>query len=239
MDNGILTAMAERLRARRSEMGLTQAELAREAGVSPRFLVQLEKGEGNISVGRLAEVCAALELPLEHLFRGLGPGTPDKLALVGLRGAGKSTIGAALARHLDVPFIELDALVEDRAGMSLSEIFQLRGEAYYRQVEARVLERVLSEPGPAVLATGGSIVTSPDSWRRLQESARTVWLRASPAAHLQRVQAQGDLRPMAGRPDALAEIGEILEERSPLYAQASLQIDTEVMSVERAVQVLA
>jgi XRE family aerobic/anaerobic benzoate catabolism transcriptional regulator len=230
-----LQDLGERLRARRLEQGLTQAELAQKTGLSPRFLVQLEKGEGNISVARLAEVCEVLGVSLEVLFRGLGPGAPDKVALVGLRGAGKTTIGLALAERRNVPFVELDARVEEEAGMSLGEIFQLRGEAHYRQLEDRVLSEVLAQPGPAVLATGGSIVTSPDAWKRLRTETRTVWLRASAASHLRRVQEQGDLRPMRGRPNALAEIKDILSEREALYGQADVAFDTDRMSAEEIV----
>ncbi len=235
----LLSQIGTRLRARRTDWDLTQAELAKRAGVSPRFLVQLEKGEGNISVGRLAEVCAALDLPLADLFRGIGPGRPTKVALVGLRGAGKSTVGARLSETLDADFIELDALIEQEAGMSLREVFELRGEAHYRTLEREVLERVLRTPGSAVIAAGGSIVTAPETWRRLQEGARTVWLQASPASHLERVRAQGDLRPMEGRPNALAELEAILDERSGLYAEADVHVDTDVLSVTGVVEALA
>jgi XRE family aerobic/anaerobic benzoate catabolism transcriptional regulator len=235
----LLNHIGSRLRARRRVWELTQAELARRAGVSPRFLVQLEKGEGNISVGRLADVCEALELPLADLFRGIGPGRPNKIALVGLRGAGKSTVGEQLARTLDAEFIELDARVEAEAGMTLSEIFELRGEAHYRMLEREVLERVLRESGPAVIAAGGSIVTAADTWKRLQEGARTVWLKASPASHLERVRAQGDLRPMQGRPNAHAELEAILDERAGLYAEADLHLDTDGLGVDGVVDALA
>lgn len=224
---------------RRQAWGLTQAELAQRAQVSPRFLVQLEKGEGNISVGRLAEVCDALDISLEDLFRGLGPGRPKKIALVGLRGAGKSTVGSQLAAALEATFIELDALIEQEAGMSLRELFELRGEAHYRTLEREVLERVLRDPHAAVIAAGGSIVTAPDTWRRLQEGARTVWLQASPASHLERVRAQGDLRPMEGRPNALVELEAILDERAGLYAEADVHIDTDVLGIAGVVEVLA
>jgi len=207
--------------------------------VSPRFLLQLEKGAGNISVSRLADVCESLDLSLSDLFRGIGPGRPSKIALVGLRGAGKSTVGSELAGVLDVDFIELDALVEAEAGMSLGEIFELRGEAHFRTLEREVLERVLREPGPAVIAAGGSIVTAPETWRRLQEGARTVWLQASPASHLERVRAQGDLRPMRGRPNAQKELEAILEERSGLYAEADLHLDTDGLGVHGVVEALA
>ena len=235
----LLNQIGSRLRSRRLSWELTQAELARRAGVSPRFLVQLEKGEGNISVGRLAEVCAALELPMSELFRGIGPGRPNKLALVGLRGAGKSTVGVQLASALGVAFVELDALVEQEAGMSLGEIFELRGEAHFRTLEREVLERVLREPGQSVIAAGGSIVTAPETWKRLQAGARTIWLQASPASHLERVRAQGDLRPMRGRPNAQKELEAILEERSGLYAEADVHLDTDGLGVLGVVEALA
>lgn len=236
LSSALLSTIGERLRARRRDRGLTQADLARRAGVSARFLVQLEGGTGNISVQRLAEVCQVLELPLSELFAGLGPAAPPRVALVGLRGAGKSTVGAALARRLGAPLVELDQRVEEEAGMTLAELFELWGEAHFRQVEARVLERVLAASGPLVLATGGSIVTAPETWRRLRRSCRTVWLRASPEAHLERVRAQGDLRPMRGRPDALAELREILADRAPLYAQADLVVDTEGVGLPAVVE---
>lgn len=235
----LLPTIGERLRQRRRDRGLTQADLARKAGVSARFLVQLEGGTGNISVQRLAEVCQALDLPLSTLFAGLGPAEPPRVALVGLRGAGKSTVGAALAQRLGAPLVELDQRVEEAAGMTLAELFELRGEAHYRQVEARALDRVLADPGPWVLATGGSLVTAPETWRRLRQACRTVWLRASPEAHLERVRAQGDLRPMRGRPDALAELREILADRAPLYAQADLVVDTEEGGVAGVVEQLS
>ena len=237
--DGILNQIGTRLRKRRLEWGLTQAELARRAGVSPRFLLQLEKGEGNISVSRLADVCSALELSLSSLFQGIGPGRPNKIALVGLRGAGKSTVGLKLANALHIEFIELDGLVEREAGMSLGEIFELRGEAHFRALERKVLERVLRSPEQVVIAAGGSIVTASETWKRLQEGARTVWLQASPASHLERVRAQGDLRPMRGRPNAQKELEAILLERANLYAQADVHLDTDGLGVRGVVEALA
>ena len=235
----LLHAIGQRLRAQRSRIGMTQAQLASSANVSPRFLVQLEKGEGNISVQRLAAVCAELSLPLADLFRGLGPGQSNKIALVGLRGAGKSTIGEALAARLSVTFVELDAEIASSAGMSIGEIFELWGETHYRNLEERVLAEVLSRPESLVLATGGGIVTSPPAWLRLQEGARTVWLRASPGSHLRRVQAQGDLRPMRGRVDAQGELQVILSEREPLYSRAERIVDTDSLGVDEVVRTLA
>lgn len=237
----LLIALGARLRSRRVSLGLTQAVVAEVTGISVRYLVQAEQGEANLSVARLHELCLALDLSLEELFRGLGPAGVDhqKIALVGLRGAGKTTVGARLAAQLGAPFVELDREVEAAAGMSLAEIFELRGEAEYRALEFAALEAALARPGPAVLATGGSLVKAPDTWARLRAHALTVWLRATPASHLHRVQAQGDLRPMYGRPDALRELEAILAERAPLYAQADLVLDTDALGVEGAVAALA
>ena len=122
--------------------------------------------------------------------------------------------------------------------MSLRELFELRGEAHYRLLERAVLERVLRSPEAVVIAAGGSIVTAGDTWRRLQEGSRTVWLQASPASHLERVRAQGDLRPMQGRPNALAELEAILDERAGLYAEADVHLDTDALGIDGVVEAL-
>lgn len=234
----MLVFIGERLRSRRQALGLSQAAVCRAAGVSPRFLSQVEAGRGNISVNRLADICAVLDLPLAQLFAGLGPGGPRSIALVGLRGAGKSTIGARLAARRGLPFVELDKVIEARAGMSLGELFELGGEPRYRQVEAEAVDAILDGP-PVVMATGGGLVSAPATWQRLRRGARTVWLKAHPRSHLARVQAQGDLRPMRGRPDPLGELQHILDERAPLYAEADLHVDTDALGVDEIVDRLA
>lgn len=235
----LLLDLGERLRQRRRERGLTQADLARLAHVSPRFLVQLEGGTANISVQRLAELCEVLDLPLAALFEGLGPGRPQRVALVGMRGAGKSSVGERLAQRLGGPLVELDQRIESLAGVPLAELFALWGEERYRQLEAQALDEVLTEPGPMVLATGGSLVTAEPTWRRVRQSARTVWLRASPERLLERVRAQGDLRPMRGRADPLGELRELLARRAPLYALAERVVDTDGLGVEGVVEAVA
>jgi len=235
----LLVLVGARLRRRRLALQMTQARLARAAGVSPRFLVQLEKGTGNISVARLADVCAALGIALSDLFAGLGPGGPDLVALVGLRGAGKSTVGRALAAERDCRFVELDREVERLSGMRMGELFELRGDSGYRQFEAQAYERVLAAGGPCVVAAGGSLVTRPETWHRVRATARTAWLQAPPEAHLERVRAQGDLRPMRGRPDALGELRAILAERAPLYGEADVALDTEALGPEGTVAALS
>ncbi|MFZ5476257.1 MAG: shikimate kinase [Myxococcota bacterium] len=250
MHNSALTILAGRVRALRAAKGWTRERLADVSGVSLRYVAELEGGHANISVLRLAEVAEALGVSLVTLLAGTGPvrdeaeelaalggeararalaaaRTPRKIALVGLRGAGKSAVGRALAERLAVPFVEVDRAVEEAAGLRLGEIFEYHGAARYRELEREALARLLAGPGAAVLATGGSVVTDPVGWELLRRGARTVWLRASPESHLARVEAQGDFRPMRGRDDALAELKGILAAREPLYAQAEVHADTE------------
>ncbi|GAC1600330.1 MAG: hypothetical protein NVS4B10_12010 [Myxococcales bacterium] len=168
-----------------------------------------------------------------------GAGAGPLVALIGLRGAGKSTIGGQLARRLGVPFVELDERVERAAGLSLEGIFSLHGEAYYRRLAREVLMAFLADAGAAVLATGGSLVTDRDAFRLLQKRCRTVWLKATPEEHWQRVLAQGDERPGAASPQAQAELRALLKAREPLYAQAELSVDTSRLDAAAAVEEIA
>jgi XRE family aerobic/anaerobic benzoate catabolism transcriptional regulator len=157
-----------------------------------------------------------------------------RIALIGLRGAGKSTLGAKLAKTLGVPFVELDREIEREAGTSLSEIFLLYGQAGYRRYERRSLERVLERNERAVIATGGSIVSEPGTFELLLSSCFTVWLKAAPEEHMARVIAQGDTRPMAGNDQAMEDLRRILEGRATLYRQADAVVDTAGKSVEKS-----
>jgi XRE family aerobic/anaerobic benzoate catabolism transcriptional regulator len=219
----LLASLGHEVRGRRRRRGWTLREAAAASGLSTRFLADVEAGRGNISVTRLADLARAL---------GCRPGDlldrppPSRVALLGLRGAGKSTVGARLAGRMGVPFVELDQKVEEAAGLPLAEVFAVHGEAYYRRLEREALARLLAAPGPFVLATGGGLVSDADTWAMLRGAATTVWLRARPEQHMARVAAQGDLRPMARRADALAEVRAILGARSSLYAQADHAVDT-------------
>jgi XRE family aerobic/anaerobic benzoate catabolism transcriptional regulator len=157
-----------------------------------------------------------------------------RVALIGLRGAGKSTLGAKLARALAVPFVELDREIEREAGTSLSEIFLLYGQAGYRRYERRCLERILEKSERAVIAAGGSIVSEPGTYELLLSSCFTVWLKAAPEEHMARVVAQGDTRPMAGNDQAMEDLRRILEGRAMLYGQADVVVDTAGKSVEKS-----
>jgi XRE family transcriptional regulator, aerobic/anaerobic benzoate catabolism transcriptional regulator len=157
------------------------------------------------------------------------------LSLLGVRGAGKSSVGARAAEILSIPFVELDGLVEQEAGLSLSEIFAIHGEAYYREVELRMLERFLATSRGAVLATGGSLVSHPRAWERLQRETTTIWLRADAQALWERVVAQGDLRPMRENPNAFSQLEALVDSRTPLYERADVSVDTTLASVEAVV----
>jgi XRE family aerobic/anaerobic benzoate catabolism transcriptional regulator len=213
----------------------TIRELAERSGVSIRFLVQLEAGRGNISVKRLADLARAFRLSPAALLTDHDGDEPRVLALLGLRGAGKTTIGKRLARRLRRGFVELDRRIEQAADMSLSELFSVYGEAYYRRLERETLADVLAQHRPMVLATGGGIVASPDTYALLKQAAVTIWLRASAEDHWNRVIRQGDRRPMADHPQAMADLRALLAARQPLYATADHRIETSGRSVDEIV----
>ena len=160
---------------------------------------------------------------------------PLPIALVGLRGAGKSSVGARLADHFERPFLELDRLIEVEAGMSLGDLFELHGEARVREHEAEVLEQVLKEEPTAILATGGGLVTHESTWQMLYRNAFTVWLKANPQTHWDRVVAQGDQRPMQNRSRARAELEALYAARAPLYSRAHAIVDTDTLALDDVV----
>ena len=170
-----------------------------------------------------------LEDALLRLMREFGRDDASRrtrIALVGLRGAGKTTLGAALARELQRPFVELDREIEREAAVSLSELFMLYGQAGYRRIERRCLERVLDAHDRVVLAVGGGIVSEPETYHLLLDRCFTVWVKAEPEEHMGRVVAQGDFRPMEGSAEAMDDLRRILAAREPLYRKADAVVDT-------------
>ncbi|HEX7841303.1 MAG TPA: shikimate kinase [Kofleriaceae bacterium] len=221
-----LEAVGSTVRSHRERLGWSRRELAAHSGVSERFLAQLETGGGNISLRRFADVARALGTSPSALLAPADAPDVMRIALLGVRGAGKSSVGSALARQLGVAFVELDQRIEQAAGLPLGEMFALHGEAYYRRIEREVLTRLLADPSPMVLATGGSIVNDPKNYALLCARCRTIWLAARAEDHWNRVVAQGDLRPMAENPQAFAELGALLTARAELYGRADHTIDT-------------
>ena len=240
----ILDALARRTRDLRTARGLTLQALALRSGLSRRFLMDVEAGKGNISVRRLGDLAAALDVPAADLIAAdREPPRPRLIALLGLRGAGKTTIGRRLARRLRLPFVELDQRVEERAGLALGEVFSLHGEDYYRRLERETLAEVIAAGESAVVAVGGGLVASPETYALLRQHATTVWLKARPADHWTRVIKQGDRRPMDQHPQAREALRTLLRRRAPLYGQADATVDTAGLSipdtldrVERAVR---
>lgn len=264
-----LALLGDRVREMRARRGMTRKILARDSGVSERYLALLEGGRGNISVLLLRQLARALDTRLEEIVHD-GPepsvdfshavevlrrlreddlgearriladrfGDADlaarrnRIALIGLRGAGKSTLGAMLAGELNVPFIELDKEIEQDSGMPMSAIFDLYGQPGFRRFERRCLDRLIDENFQGVIATGGSLVSEAATFERLLASCFTVWVKAQPVTHMSRVVAQGDMRPMSNSREAMADLQRILRVREALYRRADAQVDTTDRSVE-------
>jgi XRE family aerobic/anaerobic benzoate catabolism transcriptional regulator len=161
-----------------------------------------------------------------------------RITLVGLRGAGKTTLGNALAKSLRRPLVELDKEIEREAGISLSEVFLLYGQAGYRRIERRCLERVINSQEDMVLTVGGGIVSEPETYNLLLLNCYTVWIKAAPEEHMARVVAQGDTRPMAGHAEAMEDLRNILAAREALYSKADAVVDTAGRSIETSLVAL-
>lgn len=180
---------------------------------------------------RLAELAQLLEarfLPSDRVDRA------RRIALVGLRGAGKSTLGRMLARHLGCPFIELDRLVEQDYGARIPDMIEIAGTATFLRHERAALARVIAEHEAAVITTAGGIVSDRESYALLLRRSHTIWIKARPEEHMSRVMAQGDFRPMAQNREAMADLVAILDARGPDYARAQAQLDTSGEAAEQS-----
>jgi XRE family aerobic/anaerobic benzoate catabolism transcriptional regulator len=236
----LLDTLGHRTRQLRQEQRLTLRELAGKSGLCLRFLMDVEAGRGNISVRRLGELATAMQTtPSALLAEPEGSAVPRPIGLLGLRGSGKTTIGKRLARRLRVPFIELDRRIEQRAGLALGEIFSLHGEDFYRRLERETLADLLANPAPMVIAVGGGLVTSPETYAQLRRHATTVWLKARPDDYWTRVMKQGDRRPMDDHPQAREALRDLVSRREPLYAQAEVTVETSGLTVTKAVERVA
>lgn len=202
-----------------------------------------ERGTERRLVARLLDSLPPhrLEEALRRLMQDFGQDESvrrRRIALIGLRGAGKSTLGVELARELRRPFVELNREVEHETGLALAEVFLLYGQAGYRHIELRCLERVIRGQEDAVLSVGGGVVSEPETFRLLLSHCYTVWVKASPEEHMARVVAQGDLRPMQDHAQAMDDLKSILASREALYAQADATVDTSGSSIEASLEAL-
>jgi XRE family aerobic/anaerobic benzoate catabolism transcriptional regulator len=261
-DDAFLRAFGERIRSERARRGMSRKLLAHHAGISERYITQIESGKGNISILLLRHVAAALGLPLARVVEDEGTAAEltllrqflarlspaqlkeahallasrfasdasvlrsERIALIGLRGAGKTTLGAALASARNVPFFELDREIERLSGTTVGVILELYGQQAYRRYELQALHEILEAHPRFVVATGGSLVSETATFEVLLRHCFTVWIRATPEEHMSRVIAQGDRRPMAGSDQAMEDLRRILDERTPLYARADAIVDT-------------
>jgi XRE family aerobic/anaerobic benzoate catabolism transcriptional regulator len=166
------------------------------------------------------------------------PAPSHRVALIGLRGAGKSTLGQLAATQFGWPFVELNKEIERENGLSITEIFSLYGQKGFRRLELAALKKVIARPGPMMLATGGGIVAEAVTFELLLASFFTIWVTASPAEHMSRVRQQGDLRPMANDNAAMVELIAILSSREPLYARAKKTLRTSGAPVEKSLKQL-
>ncbi len=202
-------------------IGLPVTQLVHEGAEPPLDLVLLTQFLERLPPDMLVD---ARKLVTEHFS---SPAEDRRrIALIGLRGGGKSTLGRMLAERLDVPFIELDREIERRSGANLSEIFDMFGQETFRRAEREALDDVLRRHPHFVIATSGSIVTEPGTLELLLASCFTVWVRAEPEEHMKRVMAQGDMRPMANNARAMEDLVSILKSREPLYAKAEAVLAT-------------
>jgi XRE family aerobic/anaerobic benzoate catabolism transcriptional regulator len=165
-------------------------------------------------------------------------GRRGRIALIGLRGAGKTTLGKMLAEHLKLPLIEMTKLIERDAGMTVSEIFSLNGQAAYRRYERRALQSAVKTHDRFVLSPGGSIVTESATFDELLTSCYTIWLKASPEEHMARVIGQGDRRPMKDNREAMKDLARILVGREAMYAKADAAVDTTGLTLQQSFDVL-
>lgn len=236
-----LVTLGERVRSLRARRGLSRKAAAARARVSERHWANLETGVGNASILVLLQVAKSLQCSLVTLLEE----TPEAgnlrrqhIALIGLRGAGKSTLGQRLAQELGYVFVELSRVIENLAGCSISEIHGLYGPEAYRRYERRALEDCLAQYPHVVMATPGGLVSEESTYNMMLAQCYTIWLQATPEDHMARVLAQGDTRPMSASTEAMQDLRRILSNRSPFYAKADLHFDTSLHPLEECFQAL-
>ena len=256
--------VGEQVRLARMQKKITRKVLSDLSGVSERYLAQLEGGSGNISIALLFRVSHALNWPIDEFFKPLSASdsltalyrnaSPDiqnqvdallnyrnarakkakRICLIGLRGAGKSTLGKLLSEDLELPFLELNKEIEEDSGMAVNEVIALYGQEGYRRLERQALEQIVGAKDQLVLAVAGGIVSDQGTYEFMLDHFHTVWLKAAPEEHMDRVRKQGDERPMSGNPKAMEALKTILLDRVALYSQADTMVDTSGRTVEES-----
>jgi XRE family transcriptional regulator, aerobic/anaerobic benzoate catabolism transcriptional regulator len=234
-NTALLRDIGARVRNERAKRGMTRKTLAQQCQTSERYLAQIESGEANPSVLVLDTIARAFDLdPVDLMPAGRAREVPGvrgasrarRIALIGLRGAGKSTLGAALAERLGCGFIELDKTIEREHGAPAATLFEVYGQATFRRYERECLARIVAEDSAAVIATAGGIVADETTFSQLLAQTHVIWLTATPADHMRRVMEQGDFRPMARNREAMNDLVAILSAREAAYGRAHARLDT-------------
>lgn len=271
----LLIQIGERLRNLRAVRGMSRKALANDAGVSERFLADLESGVGNASILLMNRLAEALALPLSEILVSGEAARPDlnlavqllsrlndadlqeswqllqarfahhanensrlsRIALIGLRGAGKSTLVKKLGEKLKYRFVELDQRIEELSGMDATQIHSMLGQSAYRRYEFAALRSLVEGAAEKlVIAAPGSIVSEPETYSYLLANCFSAWIQASPEEHMSRVIAQGDMRPMSGNREAMKDLRRILTTRGPLYAKSDIAINTSERSSDQSLE---
>jgi XRE family aerobic/anaerobic benzoate catabolism transcriptional regulator len=219
----LLRRIAAALHVSLAELFAVETETRHEKILIQRFLERLPAHRVEDAVSRLMR-----EFGNEERARRM------RVALVGIRGAGKSTLGSRLSEEMKIPFIELDQEIEKDTGMPLGEIFSLYGQAGYREIEKRLLERVLHEHERGIFSVGGGVVSEKETYDYLLANCYTIWIKARPEEYMARVIAQGDFRVMGGSDRAMEDLRRILDAREPLYRKADMYLDTSGNSVDES-----
>jgi XRE family aerobic/anaerobic benzoate catabolism transcriptional regulator len=268
--------LGDRVKRFRARRGMSRKDLSAHAGISERYLAQLEGGQANVSVNILWLLAHAMDTPITELIEAeseaahpdlplakkfLDQLTPDqqseayillrqnfkrglklkrRVALIGLRGAGKTTLGKAVAERFAAPFVRITSVIERIAGMDMTEILLNMGQKGYRKLEYNALETAVESHPTMVLEAGGSLVSEPRTFELLLQSCFTVWVQASPEDHMRRVMGQGDLRPIAGQQlAAMEDLKTILEARRHLYGRADAVLVTSGRAPEDSIEELS
>jgi XRE family aerobic/anaerobic benzoate catabolism transcriptional regulator len=219
------------LRAIAQALDLTCAALIPEPGARTAALGAIVDLLAQVPEGELPALTADIET---RLARQSGADRARRIALIGLRGAGKSTLGRMLAQHFGWPFIELDRLVEEDYGASIPDLLEMAGTATFRRQERGALDRIVGANEAAVITTAGGIVSNQETYALLLRRTHTVWIKARPEDHMSRVMAQGDFRPMAQNRAAMADLVAILDARRADYSRAEAEVDTAGDTVEQS-----
>jgi len=231
IESGVGNPSVSVLRAIAQALDLPCSALLPEAGARTAALSAILDLLAQVPEGELPALAKDIETRVAR------PGSADRarrIALVGLRGAGKSTLGRMLAQHLGWPFIELDRLVEEDYGASIPDLIEMAGTATFRRHERSALDRIITAHDAAIITTAGGIVSNPETYALLLRRTHTIWIKARPEDHMSRVMAQGDFRPMAQNRAAMADLMAILEARRADYSRAEAEIDTSGEAIEQS-----